>query len=215
MLKLTDLAMEKIDNIQVNQNKVEISTKSLKFAPMASVLSLYGELASLQHQEGKFIATYKNCHSTYRYKMAYELYRVMNKSAPTIVGKLVDNASMIPAKPLLNISDMVDKSNDSVEISTNKDSLTSLITLAINSGKVESIKRITTNVPDVLRYKFMFNEATSKTLFHQRILEHAVINKQQTTKEETTNKTPKRPSTNDDQYATKKTRHMPEQEKEC
>ena len=127
------------------------------------------------------------------------------------MSTLIDNAGMVPAKPLLNISDITEKSNYSVEISTNKDSLTSLITLAINWGKVENIKRITTNVPDALRYKIMFNKATSKTLFHPRLLEHAVINKQPTTQEETTNKASKRPDTNEDQHATK-TRHMPEQE---
>ena len=76
---------------------------SLNFAPMSSLLSLYGELASLKHQESKFIATYKNCHSTYRFKIAYELYKIMNKSSPAIVGTVVDNAGMVPAKPLLSV----------------------------------------------------------------------------------------------------------------
>ena len=171
---------------------------------MASLLSLYGEVASLQHQEGKFITVYKNCHSTYRFKMAYELHKVTNKTESAIMTTLVGNAGMVPAKPLLSISDIAEKSNYSMEISTNKDSLTGLITLAVSSGKVENIRRVTTNVPDILRYKIMFNKATSKTLFHQRLLEHAVINKQPTTAEETINDISKRPNTNEDQHATKK-----------
>ena len=143
--------MEKIDNIKVEQNKVEIMTKSLHFALISSLLSQYGELSSLTHQEDKYIATYKNSHSTYRFKMSYELYKVLNQSSPSIMDKPVDNASMVPIQPLLSVSNITDISNFSIEVSTNKESSTSLITLAINLGKIENIKRITTNDRNTLR----------------------------------------------------------------